>query len=145
MRAVGLTASLRSQVQAMKVDLYRLVQHANRFERTAMNRTRPKLIKRREMFGSAVAFVLGKVVLWKLLVELSHQPVARDFGDDTGCGNGKTLRVPADDGFLLNSYRAHRQPVDKNEVRLYRQRVERQHHCTPCRAKNVVRIDDVNV
>lgn len=44
-------------------------------------------LERREMFGCAVAFMVGKAVAWIAPVVSDHDAVARDLGDDAGSGD----------------------------------------------------------
>ena len=69
-----------------------------------------------EMLRCAVAFVLGEIVLRVLFVKLQHQPIPRDFGDDTGGGDGITFGVAFDDGFLPEANRRHAQAVHEDLV-----------------------------
>jgi hypothetical protein len=81
----------------------------HRFERSAMNRTRPVLMQFNQMHSCAVAFVLAEAIFGKR-GEVLHTRVARDFGnhtrrrtlsgknacDDAVCGSGKGKRETVD-------------------------------------------------
>src|SRR5207249_6271551 len=65
-------------------------------EAATMDRTRPKRLDGGEVLGCGVTFVPGEAVAGILAVQLNHFPVASDFGQDTGCGNGIALAVAGD-------------------------------------------------
>lgn len=56
------------------------------------------LPQRSNMFPRAVTFMLGKAVLRVLRVQLAHEPVPGDLGQDGRCGDGIAQRVAMDDG-----------------------------------------------
>ena len=45
--------------------------------------------QRLQMGGYAIAHVTGEAVMGVNFVEPGHHSVARDFGDDRGCGYGE--------------------------------------------------------
>ena len=49
------------------------------------------------MLGRPIALVLGKAIARTLPVEIDHDPVAGDLGDDGGRGDRKALAVAFDD------------------------------------------------
>ena len=55
-----------------------------------------------EMFGGAVAFIFGEVVLGELLVEFAHTAVALGFGEDGGGGDGNGAGVAVNQRFLFD-------------------------------------------
>ena len=114
-------------------------------EGTAVDRARTVLREGGEMFGCAVAFVLGEIVLRVLRVELQHQSVPRDFGNNAGGGDGITFGVAFDDGFLPETNCRHVKTVHKHVIGFDRQGVEREHHCAPRRAEDIVAVDDCYV
>src|ERR1700678_125553 len=57
------------------------------------------------MLRRRIAFIVRKAVAGILLVELAQEPVAMDFGDDAGSGDGKAARVTLNDGGLTAAER----------------------------------------
>lgn len=52
------------------------------------------------MSFSAIAFVLVKAIVRIVLVIGVHEPVAADFSDDTGGGDGGDESITINNGFL---------------------------------------------
>ena len=65
------------------------------------------------MGGGAVAFVFGKIVFWPLFVELAHEAVAGDLGEDAGGGDGVAFAIAPDDGGLGHGKRGHAAAIDE--------------------------------
>src|SRR6266566_1463835 len=65
----------------------------HRFERSAMDRTRPEFMEFQEMQFSAVTFMLAETIFGKMGAEVTHHSVAGDFGDHAGGGNAKAEAI----------------------------------------------------
>ena len=93
-----------------------------------MNR-RAEPVERGEMLGHAVAHMALETVAGMRGAETSHEPVARDFGDDRGGGNRSHKPVAADHRLAVASHIDPVAAVDKDEPRLDRQRCHRARQC----------------
>jgi hypothetical protein len=94
-----------------------------------------------QMQFSSVTFVLGEAILRELSAKVTHQPVARDLGDDTGGSDAQADAITLDDSRLRKWKRYHRQTVDQDVVGRFDQRFDRQAHRAVACAQNVDPID----
>jgi hypothetical protein len=94
-----------------------------------------------QMQFSSVTFVLGEAILGELSAKVTHQPVARDLGDDAGGSDAQADAIAVDDGRLRKWKRYHRQTVDQDVVGRFDQRFDRQAHRAVACAQNVDPID----
>ena len=69
------------------------------------------------MFFGAVAFMRGETVAGKFLIELIHESVARDLGDDRGHRDAQGTTVARDDAGVRIRKIAQRQAVDQHARR----------------------------
>ena len=90
---------------------------------------------------SSVTFVLGEAILGELSAKVTHQPVARDLGDDAGGSDAQADAIAVDDGRLRKGKRDDGQPVDQSVIRRFDQGFDRQTHGAVARAQNVDPID----
>lgn len=70
-----------------------------------------------EVGGGAVALVLGESKLRELAVDLMHDAVTGDFGDDAGGGDREGSAVAFDDSVVRKREIFHWQPVDDAMLR----------------------------
>src|SRR4051812_11816203 len=68
------------------------------------------------MLRCGIAFVLVKAVGWIFLRISQHQPIACDFGQHRGCGNGSTTRITSYDKALCNCRWQGGYPIDEQHV-----------------------------
>lgn len=84
-----------------------------------MQITKAELFDGGLVFFGAVAFVGGEVVLGVLGMEVLHELVSVDFGDDGGGGDCDALVVAVDDGGLFGFfYGVDVEGVDKDVLGL---------------------------
>ena len=91
-------------------------------------------------FG-AVAFVLAETILRELRAKFTHNPIARDFGDDARGRDRLAIAIAVDDGGLPQRKWNHGQAVDQH---MLRRRCERGHgvaHGPVARTQNIDPID----
>ena len=94
-----------------------------------------------EMQFGAVALVLAEAILGKLRAEVTHHPVARDLGDDTGRGDRKADAIAIDDGGLGQGKGNDGQAVDQNVLWWIGQGFERDPHGPVGGAQDIDSID----
>ena len=94
-----------------------------------------------EVVRGAVAPVMGKAVTGMATLQLVHDPVARDLGDDAGGGNAEAERVAIDEGRLHNGKTAHGQAVDEHVIGLRREQGGRALHGDVRGAEDVDAVD----
>jgi len=90
----------------------------------------------------AVTLVLVEAIFGKLSAEVTHDPVARDFCNHAGGGDGQTEAIAIDDGSLREWKRKNRKPVDQHVLRRHCQLTERDSHRLMRGSENV---DSVNL
>ena len=88
----------------------------HRFERSAMNRTRPVFMQFNQMQIRAVAFVLAEAILGKPSAKVAHNRVASDFGNHTGRGDAEAEAIAIDDCRLRERERENGETVDERMV-----------------------------
>jgi hypothetical protein len=91
-------------------------------------------------FGS-ITFVLAERILRKLSAKVTHDPVARDLGDDAGGSDAQADAITVDYGGLRKWKRNDGQPVDQDVVGRLDQGFDCQAHGAVARAQNVDSID----
>ena len=64
-------------------------------------------------FG-AVTFVLAETIFGEPRTKLTHNPIARDFGDDARSRDGLAVAIAVDDRGLRQRKRKNREPVDED-------------------------------
>src|SRR6266705_4842778 len=106
-----------------------------------MDRTRTEFMELQQMQFSSVAFVLAEAILGELSAKVTHQPVARDLGDDAGGSDAQADAITVDDSRLRKWKRYHRQTVDQRVIGRFDQGFDRQAHGAVARAQNVDPID----
>lgn len=94
-----------------------------------------------EVQRGGVAFVLREAVIGEFLVEVEHESIAGDLGDDTRGGDGKAERVAVDDRGLFNGKRTNGQAVDQDVIGFAGQLRGGGAHRLVRRAKDVQLID----
>ena len=88
----------------------------HRFERSAMDRTRPEFMEFQEMQFSAITFVLAETIFGKMGAEVTHHSVAGDLRDHAGGGNTKAEAIAVDDGGLWTWKGNNGQTIDQNVI-----------------------------
>jgi len=91
-------------------------------------------------FG-AVALVLVETILGKLRAEVTHDSVARHFGDHARGRDGQTGAIAVDDRRLWKRKWKNWETVEQNMLRRERQRAERDPHRFLRCAQNIDSID----
>ena len=78
-------------------------------------------VKGFEVGAGSIAFMLGETVLGVLLIEVDHDAVAGDFGEDAGGGDGEAAGISFN--FVLGGAgeSGYGQAVDQGEVGEFRQ------------------------
>jgi hypothetical protein len=91
--------------------------------------------------GGRVAFVGIKPVLRELIVELTHEPVPMDLGDNRSRGNGNGKAVSLRNAFLVHFDGQLVGTVDKEEVRPHAQPFDSLHHGPESSLKDIYPVD----
>lgn len=89
---------------------------ADRREAGAVQGARAELGEGFEVLGRAVSFVTGESIVWVLPVEVLHELVAGDLGEDTGGGDAEAEGVAVDDGGVGETEVRDRQAIDEDGV-----------------------------
>jgi len=89
----------------------------------------------------AVALVLRKSVFREFAVEVEHESIARDFCNDTRCGDRKAQGVSTDERGLFDGKLPYRQPVDQHMIGCRGKLRSRGAHRLMGGAKNVQLVD----
>ena len=91
-------------------------------------------------FGT-VTFVLTETILRKLGAEVTHDSVARDFGDDAGGGDALADAITIDNRSLGDRKRDNREAVDQNVIGWREEQSNGNAHRAMRRAQNIDAID----
>ncbi len=83
----------------------------------------------------------GKAELRKLAIDLQHDPVARDLGDDAGGGDRERAGVALDDGIVRPWEITHGQAVDEAVIRLAGETFDRAAHREVGGAQDIQAVD----
>src|SRR5271170_2565761 len=102
---------------------------------------RAEPVERGKMFGHAVAHVALKAVARMRGAETGHQPVARDLGYDGRRCDRSNQAIAADDRLAIAAGIDAVAAVDKDKLRLDRQRGNSAGERPERRAQNVVAVD----
>lgn len=89
----------------------------------------------------AVALVLAETIFGKTRAKFTHNPIARDLGDDAGGRDGETIAIAFDDGGLGQREGRNGKPIDENVFRRKGERRERRAHGAVGRTQNVDPVD----
>ena len=87
----------------------------------------------------------GKAEFRKLPVDLAHQAVTRDLGDDAGGGDGKRKSVALDDGIMRQRETSHRQAINQAMIGAGNERFHRAAHRQMGGAQDVEAVDFLTV
>src|SRR5438132_965935 len=79
----------------------------------AMMMGRTQLGERRSMPPGTVASVPREAITRRLVIELAHQEISRDFRDDRGRGDAETPRIPMNHRDLAKPRRPERKAIDQ--------------------------------
>src|SRR6266704_1511011 len=88
----------------------------HRFERSAMDRTRPEFMEFQEMDLSAVTFMLAEAILRKNGTEVTHHSVSGNFRDHTGSSDSEAEAIAIDNSSLGNWKGDNGQAIDQHMV-----------------------------
>ena len=100
------------------------------------------LLESSEVQLRAIAFMLAKFVTRIALIQLYHDAIPRDLGDDTRRRDAETQRVALHQGRVRNWKWAHRQSIDQGVIRSRRE----SHDCAAHRlVRGAQDIDAVNL
>ena len=113
----------------------------HRFERSAMDRTRPEFMEFQEMQFSAITFVLAETILGKMGAEVTHHRIACDFRDHAGGGNAKAEAIAVDDGGLWTWKGNNGQTIDQNVIGRHGKRGNGHAHRFVRRAQDIDPVD----
>lgn len=69
------------------------------------------------MFAHTIAFVAGEAILRILCIQLAHQTISGDFGNDACRGDAQAQPVAADQCGVLDRQTAYGKPVDQGMIR----------------------------
>lgn len=78
---------------------------------------------RRVMLGGSIPLVVGKTILRELFVQLAHEPVTRDFGDDRGGGDAADFSVAFDDTNRFDAKLFDSHAINQEKFRPHGQRI----------------------
>src|SRR5476649_386024 len=112
----------RQHACGRRFDAHFAAEFRDRSPGAAVMRGGPEPAERRKMLRHAIALVALEAVAGVHRADACHQPVARDLGDDRGCGNGEQERVAADDSAALAVDVDAVAAIDENELGFYRKR-----------------------
>ncbi len=108
----------------------------------AMQRARTMPINGLAMGGGAVTFVARKTIYGKMPIKPPHDPVPKNFGQDTGGGDGSAGAIPLDDGFDFDGKIWGLGAIDQNQVRNRSELGQRPGHGLKSGLQNVDLVDD---
>src|SRR5438067_13277299 len=106
-----------------------------------MDRTGSKFMKSGEVQFGAVALVLVETIFGKLRAEVTHDSVARHFGDHACGRDGQTVAIAVNNCRLREWKWKNWTTIDQNVVRRKRERAERDSHRFVRRAQSINPID----
>ena len=106
-----------------------------------MDRARAEFMELQKMQFCSVTFVLAEAILWELRAKVTHDPVARDLGNDACRRNAQAEAIAVDNCSLRHWEGNHRQAVNQDMIRRFEQSFDRETHCTVTRAQNIDPID----
>jgi hypothetical protein len=76
-------------------------------------------MKLQKMQFCSVTFVLAETILREMRAKVTHDPVARDLGDNACRGNAQADAIAIDNCRLRKWKRNHRQTINQNVVRRF--------------------------
>ncbi len=120
-------------------------EHLDGRERTAMLSARPQTAQRREMFCCAIAFVARESITGVTRIEIDHELVTCDLGQDRGSGDTEGALIAFNERHLweIAIWQAH----GINEQRMWR-RIQSEHgnpHRLACRPQDILALDNPNL
>src|SRR5207248_7844981 len=89
----------------------------HRFERSAMDRTRPVFMKFEEMQFCAITLVLAKAIFGKAGAKITHHCIARHLRDHARCRNAQANAVPVNNRRLRPRKRRYRKTINEHVIR----------------------------
>jgi hypothetical protein len=114
-------------------------------ERATMREAGAEATQGIEMLRGGVTLVDGETVAGVELVQLGHEAISQDLGDDAGGGNGETSTVTLDDSGLGELQRVHEEAVDQYMNRGRVQAGKGAVHGRVCGAQDVDRVDQQGI
>src|SRR5256884_8388296 len=106
-----------------------------------MDWTGSKFMKSGEVQFGAVALVLVETIFGKLRAEVTHDSVARHFGDHARGRDGQTVAIAVNNCGLRKWKWKNRTTIDQNVIGRKRERAQRDSHRFVRRAQNINPID----
>ena len=116
-----------------------------RRETAAMDRSGTTFLDCGVMLRRGISFVLGKAVTRVKLVQLPHDVVAGDLGQDTGRGDRVTFAIALNQRCMRVRQPADSKPINQRMLGLGLQLVERHVHGPPCGLADVDLINHLDV
>jgi len=89
----------------------------------------------------SVTFVLAEAILRELRAKVTHDPVARDLGDDACRRNAQADAIAINNCSLRYWKRDHGQTINQDVIGRFEQRFDRETHCTVAGTQNIDPID----
>jgi hypothetical protein len=86
---------------------------SDRLKRPTMMATRAVYPKRFKMESRAISLMFRKAELRKFVINLQHDSISSDLGDDARCSDGKRLPVSLDDAIVRQWEKFQGPPIDE--------------------------------